>query len=316
QLAFINAKDAVEQEEVTRFVAAFQHLLTPEEIISRIQVRIGTPATYAKNTVRPLEPAIFKNITDRLHILHMSTLYELLKCSNKTATSELLRTTERLYTQLVRLPATAEVTAEIELTGLARDVFRSDEIRDRYDESLRLEAFNSLLKDLDDSMSHSTQKEIHPKQVALFLEQSRKAGWQEMEALERLKEHARLRKWTITIQIATDESQKIMCANCGHLDTAKQRYCARCQQLLYIECPACRREVSCEAVACSHCGFAVGTRYLVDHLLEDLARLIKKGDSEQTREILKELEQAWQPGTPDPRTQQIRAYQIAVQRLV
>jgi hypothetical protein len=195
QLAFINAKEIVEQDEVDKFIEAFQPLFSSEEIMSRLRVKVNSPDDVQSQNISTLDPSTAKRVDERLQFIHVSTLYELLQLSNKTATSELFQTAEDLYTKLVVLAPTAEISAKIELAGLAREIFKSDEMRSRYDESLRRTALDRLFGELDDSIGRSKDKEVHQKQVLLFLNEAKKDGWQEEDALERLKEHVRFRKW-------------------------------------------------------------------------------------------------------------------------
>ncbi len=315
QLAFLNARETLEEEEFTTFVTAFQHLVSKEEIVSRLQATIATPSPSDFPTPRVLDPYLTSAIDDRLRFLHMRTLYELLALPRTTSTQELHRAAQHLYARLVLQPPTAEVTAQIELAGFARSVFSSEEVRSRYDTRLREQSLSRLLNDLDESMSRSPNKELHHGQVMVFLEQTHRGGWPEQEALECLKEHARLRKWTMTIPMLSAERQHLCCPNCEQLNTSDQRYCTRCKQELVIDCPACRQPVSCEAISCGQCGFAAGNRYLVDHLLETLQEALKSDDVIRAEELLQEVSQAWPAPASDPRTQQLNALKERLQQL-
>jgi hypothetical protein len=213
QLAFINAQDTLDEEEIEKFVAAFQHLLPAEEIRKRINVPPPTPEAEAASaqTNTTLEESIAKNIADRLEIIHMSTLYELLaqdagagsahrvtgSTQDTISTAQWLRAAELLYTRLVRLQPTAETTAKIELAGLARYVFKNDETRTSYNEMLRQSSLQRIFHELDESMSRAKKKEVNAKQVALFLNDAQKEGWSEQVALAHLKEHAQQQQWSI-----------------------------------------------------------------------------------------------------------------------
>jgi len=315
QLAFINAKEFVDQEEVERFIATFKHLLGSEDMRARINVRIVSPASSPVTGPSSLDPSLIRSIIERLQFLHMELLYELLQCPDKTATSDLFRAAEQLYTKLVRQSPTAEATAKIELTGLAREVFASDDMRASYDESLRQVSLNELLQELDESMGLSTQKEINHKQVALFLQHAQQEGWKEKEALEKLKEHVRLRKWIMTAPLSS-ERETLLCPNCEHLNDAQQTYCTKCKQELYIECPDCSQRVSCECIACGNCGFATGNRYLVDRLIEEVSNVLKKGDLLRAQDVVKEAERAWPSHTNDTRQQQIATLKATLYHLM
>ncbi|GHO93647.1 hypothetical protein KSF_036950 [Reticulibacter mediterranei] len=313
QLAFLNARETVMEEEVNKFIVTFQHLLSPREIRNRIQVEIKAPASV--ENLPALDASIAKRVTSLLQFLRKNTLYDLLQCPPQTATSALCRAAEILYTQLVRLPPTAEVTARIELAGLARDIFQSDEMRRRYDVHVRLEALNRLLAELDVAMERSVDEELHPKQVMLYLEHARRQGWKEQDALAKLKEHARQQKWIITLPAHPGSEQQVVCPNCRHANVVGQRLCSSCRFVLALDCPRCGVLVTSDMPTCGQCGFVIGNRFLVDRLLEELRNVLATGDGERAGELLQQIEQAWQPGTPDSRSLQIKSYHMEVQRL-
>ena len=315
QLAFINAKDTIIEEEINKFVDTFKDIFSARKIRSLIKPKVIAPNAASSSTVLPLEASLAKNIADLLQIVHMSSLYELLERPSKTATPELYRAAEALYAQMVRLPPSADVTVKSQLAGLARDVFRSNEMQARYDETLRQSSLNQQLKELDDFMIISKEKELNANQIQIFLEKAQKRGWEQKESFERLKDHARLRKWILTAPKIAEE-QKILCPNCESLNDRSQRFCTTCNRELFIGCPRCGTEVSCELIACGSCGFAIGNRYLVDNLLEELPKLLKAGQLKRAEEIIAEIEEAWQTGKEDARTQQIRRHKSTVNSLM
>lgn len=197
QLAFFNAREQVEQADIDTFIADYQHLLPAAEIRQRISVKAAQLAPTQQKKAQPLDKAVYKSITERLAFLQKSTLYDLLELPANSATKELFAAAEQLYMQLVRLSPSADTTAKIELAGLARYVFKTEEMRARYDESLRQATFAALLKELDESMSRSTNNTLSQKQVLLFLENALKEGWEKEVAQSQLQEHIKLRKWTI-----------------------------------------------------------------------------------------------------------------------
>jgi hypothetical protein len=305
QLTFLNAREVLEQEEVNTFVAAFAHLFGEQEILSRLQAKIATTPSSPGKSAQLLDPSLTSAINDRLHFLRMKSLYELLSRPRTTSTQELYKAAQQLYARLVIQPSTAETTAQIELAGFARDVFRSEDVRVIYDASLRQQSLHRLLKDLDEIMSRSSSKELHHGQVMVFLEQARRGGCLEQEALESLKEHGRLRKWIMTIPMLSPELHHLCCPNCEHVNASNQHYCTHCKQELTIICPMCQQTASCEAISCGTCGFSVGNRYLVDHLLETLDDTLKSGDLVRAEEMLQEIGEIWPASVSNTRTQKI-----------
>ena len=271
QLAFINAKDAIEQAELDKFIDDFQDIYSAEYIKSQVSVQIASPDAHGSAPDQFLDPSIAKNIADLLSIVNKSSLYDLLNLSDATATQELHRAAEDLYRDVVKqLTKTAEVTALTELAGLAQTVFQSEEMRKRYDETQRRASLDFLLADLDIVMNRATTKEVQAGQVNLFLEKAQKAGWKRDDAYNRLREHARQRKWALA---PTEVEARIRCRNCSRLNARDRTLCAECGQSLYDICPDCGQKVPAEDRICNNCGFPVGNRYMVDSHLAKLEKL-------------------------------------------
>ncbi|HEY4384627.1 MAG TPA: hypothetical protein VGN34_09160 [Ktedonobacteraceae bacterium] len=198
QLILLNLKEQVELGEIERFVEEFKHVVPATAIHKRITVKIRT-GQPSRHTDEPLDTSMVKNIIDRLEVLHMKTLYEFLQCPSKSTTAMLLRAAQERYAEEVRQHPTAEVTASIELAGFAMNIFKTNEMRARYDKTLSQTVLHQLLHDLADSLKRSRIKEVHPKQTRYYLQRAAEAGWKEKEALEQLKEYGRTHHWFITV---------------------------------------------------------------------------------------------------------------------
>jgi hypothetical protein len=198
QLVLLNLKEQVEPEEVACFIEEFKRVVPAAAIQKRITVKIR-PAQEPAQDCEPLDTSIAKNIADRLEVLHMKTLYEFLQCPPNSTTAMLLRAAQELYAQEIRQRPAAEVTARIELAGFAMNLFQTNEMRARYDKTLRHAALQQLLRDLSESLKRSSIKEVHSRQTLYYLKKAAEAGWQEQEALAQLKEYGRTHHWFITI---------------------------------------------------------------------------------------------------------------------
>ena len=317
QLALFNAKEVANQAEVDKFADTFKDVLPVHAIRQRITVKIVTPGTTPRHTVQPLDNSQAKTIEEHLQLIHMNSLYELLQCPTTTAASILHGAAKKLYDELVvRTPKTPEVTAQMTLAGLARDIFRSEDMRARYDETLRRSSLTPLFKELDESVNLSTSRDLPSGQVQHFLLEAQKKGWKEEEALELLKNHVHQRKWTMTAPAINPDAQQILCPNCEHLNNRSQRYCTSCKQPLSIACPDCGQQVSCEYNACGNCGFPVGNRYYVDHLLEEFPGLLQTANWQRAEIVLNEAEAAWRPKRADERTQKLQQSRAEITRLI
>jgi hypothetical protein len=230
QLAFINAKDPIEEAEINKFVEDFKDILTAKEIKDRVVVTIKTPGTSSA-TKQKLGDTEAKNIANHLQFLHLNSLYELLQCPNTSATLILRTAAETLYTDMMGRPATAEVTAKSELAGMAKIVFATEDMRQRYDETLRQVSLERLLKELDEIINRAPRKEVSPGQRDLFLANAVKESWTEQEALEQLIEHAVKRKWFVPL---LDGEPRLLCFYCEHFNDSKNLSCINCNEPLFI----------------------------------------------------------------------------------
>jgi hypothetical protein len=311
QFAFLNAKTSIGQAELDKFIETFKDIFTAQQIRDRITVPIESEG--ASPSPPQLDPIMAKNIADRLAILHMASLYELLgPGSESSATLVLLSLADQKYIETAHRAHNEEDTAKKELAGYAKDVFKSEEMRKKYDETLRQESLNALLKRLDEIMSHTVEKEIHVGQVTLFLQDAQKAGWSREEALRRLREHARLHKWSMNVPTVDLRAEKIRCASCKELNDKGQNFCSFCNKPLFFDCPDCGEKVLCEYIACGKCGFPVGNHYYVKQLLEEIEAALKKGDLTEADKLVGEAERAWRPKKADTLAQRISEFRIRI----
>ncbi len=314
QLAFINAKDFLEETELDKFVDDFQDVYPAATIKERITVKNSASATsYGTNKQQMLDVTIAKDIINLLGVIDKSSLYDLLGLSDATGTQQLCRAAEELYkSEVQRMPKTAEVTARVGLAGHAKVIFASEEKRKQYDESLRRGSLNYLLVDLDAIMNRVSNKELQAGQVNMFLENAQKAGWEREEAYSLLMEHARLRKWFLA---PLTMEAKIRCRKCNRLNNQARKLCAECGMELYFDCPNCGHQVSSEDRICDNCRFEVGNRYMVDQRLNELKSLLDGRKFEDAEYILRTVETIWKPKNQDNLSRRINEYKSQLEQI-
>lgn len=200
QLLLLNLKEQAEPEEILRFVKEFKYIASAESIQKRITVRTCLESERDGHIQpEPLDVSMADNIANRLEILHMKTLYEFVQCTPQSETATIFHAAEQVYTDEIRQQPTPEITVKVELAGFAMSLFKTEEMRARYDEALRQSSLKQLLKDLEDSLKRCKIKELHPRQVLYYFEKAAEIGWQRQEALEHLKTYGRTRQWFITL---------------------------------------------------------------------------------------------------------------------
>ena len=314
QLEMLASKGYLEQSQVDRLVADFKDVLSEKEIRSRIKVEVRTPDPQAGKTQQQLEPATVKAIDERLRILQKQDLYDLLGMSPSVSSDQLLKAAQALAEDMLRRqPKTQEVTIKAELAGHAKTIFKTEETRHKYNESLRYSTLNVLLEEFEKPVTMQNGL-LYSGQVAMFLERATNARWSQDEALARLKEYAQKRKWFVevpTIQIGVEKQR---CGNCNQLNEKGREYCAKCNGQLRFNCPDCGQPVGSDDVGCGKCGFPVGNRYWIDTLLNECQTLLAQHDVKTADEQLKLAEGAWMPKRPDTRLKRMQEYRTEIQR--
>lgn len=313
QLKIFNEKAYADPTEIDAFTKEFQDIFSPAEIHRRITIPIRT----VNSAVRPtLDLSIAKTIAERLHTLHLSSLYQLLECSEMTSANILLKKAEELYQMMSRSAIKdLENTYKSELAGHAKVIFSSEEKRKQYDESLNQARFGALLKDLEESLKFSSYKEVNQNQTESFLDGAQKAGWNRQEALQKLRDYARNHGWLVYIPQDSTSTSSISCGNCHELNDPNENFCIACHQELFLACPDCGQRVSCENNACGKCGFPIGNRYLVDAQLEEIRIFLRGKDLLKAQKLFEEVKTYWKTKKPDQRTQKIEDIQHAIQQL-
>lgn len=317
QVEITNGKGVLEQTELDKFVADFKDTLSEREIRKLIRVPVKAPEAQQTSGTQLLDPTTLKTINEGLHFLQKSDLYELLGLSDLTSNLVLSKAAQELYEDMQRRqPKTPEVTATSMLAGHARIIFKTDEMRRKYNESQHQGQLTALLEEFEKSVNRGKEKTLHIGQVTLFLKKAREGGWSEEEARARLQEYARLRKWFLEMPVLEKEADELRCGNCKAPNPKEQKICKRCGSELLIICPDCGQRVPPDEAGCGKCGFPVGNRYEVDNLLADCRDLLVRKLVEQAEQKLRGIEDLWSPKTPDKRGNQIQEMRKEVQQLL
>jgi hypothetical protein len=310
RVVFFNRARAIEEADLDKLINDFQDILSPDQIKARINVPINKTVVNDETLIL-LDPTVAKKIADDLQILGMKTLYELLNLPVVTATPVLYRAAEDLYKDVVRrMPKTAEVTAKTELAGLAIEMFKTEDMRRQYDESLRQATIEGLLRKADELVSGTVKRVMELEQVTLFLDSAQQAGWDREEARSKLEEFSLQHRWIA--RVPDTITPKLKCGKCGELNDKSNKKCTNCAYDLYIECPKCGESTASDQRRCGNCGFEIGNQVMVDAQLEQLQTMIKVGDLKgnaldtgRFNDILSQVQEAWQTGKADERSQKI-----------
>src|SRR5579884_1716319 len=169
QLEMLTRKGFVQQFEVDKLLADFKDVLSEREIRKHITVPIKASAAQPEKVQQQLEPATVKAINERLQLLNKKDLYDFLEMTQSVASEQLLKAAQALAEDMLRRqPKTPEVTMKAELAGHAKTIFKTQEMRQKYDESLRYATLHALLEEAEQTVTMQKGR-LYARQVDLFL---------------------------------------------------------------------------------------------------------------------------------------------------
>lgn len=202
-------KGFLEQSEVDGFIRDFQNVLNEREIRARIKVEIRNPVAdhNLNEDVAEIEPTRMADINANLALLGVTNLYQLLAMPATASCEELYQAAERLFDNLHHQPQkTATISAQTILVGHAKWIFKTEEMRRRYDKSLQYQPLDALLNELAEVVRNTSDKKVYARQSELFVEEAEKEGWKPEAAMRRLRQHAHQQGWQL--EDAAAESDK------------------------------------------------------------------------------------------------------------
>lgn len=313
QLAIATRKGFLEKAELDKFITDFKDVLSEKEIRGRIKVEVRAAETQTTKG-QQLDPLIFKTIHERLQKLQKKDLYDFLSMPRNTSCQELSRVATEVYTDMQRRqPKTPEITMNSELAGQAKSVFKDEETRQKYNESLRLSKLNDLLAEFEKIVNVSGT--LYASQVDLFLQRAvKEAGYSQKEASARLREHAKARRWSLEVPTSDTSTETQQCGYCDEVNKKENKFCSSCNRELQVTCPDCGQVARSNEAGCVKCGFPVGNRYWVDDLLADCDHFLSQQDLTTADTQLRHAEGAWKPKKPDARLRQIQEKRTEIQQ--
>jgi hypothetical protein len=227
-----------------------------------------------------LDETELKRINDWLAAINKADLYEFLELDKKVETKVLYRKAEKMYKEVGQhSKKTAEVTAKAELCGICSNLFKTEQGRARYDESLRLAVYDEIKEKLD--IVSKKENKIHARQLKRILREAKeKNDLDHDETWAIIQEHANLKRILLHIpENLLDEVRELQrCGYCKHLNDANKKFCAKCSKPLQQPCPKCKKPVMSDEMACGNCGFPTGNRAYVEELIHmaNMARTERK----------------------------------------
>jgi hypothetical protein len=302
-LRLVSAKGYLEETDFPPLVQRFRRRLTEAEIRERVH-GLGIEIRTATRSVAPapgplLESTTFKSIQATLTRLQLPDLYAFLDMPRTCTAGELRKRADQLYGE-VRLVAnkTAEVTTRQELVGHALNVFRSEEERTRYDNSLADQKLDSIRQLAETAGAGSGRLTVEV--MDALLEQGAREGIPLAGVRQALIELAQRRGWPIAEPVKPSVADRQRCGVCGELGLPAEAGCKRCGTPFRLTCPKCQTLNTSEARFCTRlgCGFAIGNMALAPRLIRDARVALARNDRAEASRFLADA-LVWWPDHPE-----------------
>lgn len=288
------------------------------DLAERIDALTVPPASSA---ARPrLDETSEAQLRDQLKQAEVRSLYEVLKEVDESVTEQspvelLLAAADKLYRResLKKKKTDPRIKARERLSGTARKMFRTEEMRRRHDASMRLTALRDLVEWFVEVLGGA--KVVSSGQVEWFLEEARNTGVPDLDvALTFLRERLTQQGWAIELPHPEAESRlrrQVPCPQCNRLNEPESTICQTCGFALREPCPCCGRIDPMYGGGC-RCGFPIGQRERVKDLLVQALEALDAYLLAQAELHLDRAESIWRlpPNRTDPisdRVRQVRA---------
>lgn len=317
QLKLLQLKGHLLEPELQRLIKQFAAVLSEKEIRKRIKVPIKKEQTTTRSRQATLDSSKAKDIRTKLEQLAKADLYEFLGMGAGTERSLLLKRAKTLYDGVQKKASkTPDDTLTSELSGYCLDIFKSDAERAKYDETVRLQDYQALIKKVDQMAAVS--KKIEAQQMAQLLRNAKGKKLNPAEAQAMIIKHAANKGYAVFVAEQTKQTVEALqvCGYCSAVNDATIKHCTTCGEALQEACPKCRKIVASSEMACGACGFPNGNRVWVRVLLNEAEQTCLNRDYDAASGYLQQAKQAWPATGSDRLTSKIAVLeaQIAPQR--
>jgi hypothetical protein len=162
------------------------------------------------------------------------------------------------------------------------------------DDNGRLWSLEALVDRYESSLEIA--REISPRQFEKFLREAAAEGIDITVARDRLIARFRERGWPVDVPSTGFESKlraEVSCPRCSRLNDPESGHCVHCGRALRGQCPRCGVPVPVTARACSVCGFPVGERDYVEHLVGQAEACLARRDVSRADQHAVEAGRHW-----------------------
>ncbi len=281
-LDLLRASGGYSDADLAALVKQLASRLTDKEIEERARtkglVRKVATSVESVNARPKLDASSMEKIREALRFLKIADLYAFLSLTSQSPARSLRERADQMNREVLSIGKTdSESQAKKDLCGQCMAVFRDEEQRKRYDNSLVVEAMQGLLPQIETAGRDSL---IAQEELDLLVRWAMERRVQPADAISFIEEHARTRKWVIA-RVGTSLPVQAL-PQCGYcLTVAEQADAARCRkcgEALKPPCPSCGQATPSLDQACRQCGTVIADAPLVKELMREGQKLELQGD--------------------------------------
>lgn len=306
-IGVLQLKGSCSPSHVNKIVKDLNGLLSEAEIKDALVVAgIALTESHGAGGSEPsqgfprLEGTLQRTIRSNLDRLGLGDLYEFLERDHQSPLEVLRKQADQINKEILRSGSTdLRSSARKELAGVAMSLFRAEEGRVKYNNTLEAEKLLQF-HGLFDTAGHD--RVIEQQAFQHLLDRSVSVGVNEAFATAYIKEYAQARKWVVAVgsSAPANKPRSIrMCPFCGALArSAETRICNECHEPLVFQCPRCDTENMARSERCVKCAFEFSNLPYLRERIRKIRSMADEGDLQTARdqcdEILAEV-----PGFPE-----------------
>ncbi|QSS99708.1 hypothetical protein IMZ31_16835 [Pontibacillus sp. ALD_SL1] len=236
---------------------------------------------------------LLTDLVEEPKIGQTKSLYDLLELSDATGEKELYDKANAEYKTIMSM---GKISPQLDMKrnalSHALTVFKDQETRLKYDESLRISRFERIHEYIKIAGSSG---EIEKSTFEELKVQAMNEGLTSADAELRLKEFCEEEQ--ISIQSKQPKQKPTLeveqCGYCGLVNKAKGSTCTGCGQTLQVHCNKCQTVSSSSSQHCSNCGFSFLSMYYQEKYLKDAEWSILKKDYANAQEMVGKASFYW-----------------------
>jgi hypothetical protein len=291
-IKLLSTKNYITKDEVKKLSQRFS--VSEDELRGRIKVIIKEGDNGP--TTKVLDISLQEKIRAALAIVRKGSLYDFLELSTTSTLKTLIEKTKERDRELKKdAHKNARLTASLELTGHCLNMYKTEENRKMYDDSLAKQRLVDLDKAIDIAGMDGI---IQVVEFDALVKKAKELGLQLEDAKKYIKDYCQQRKWPVEIPTIFSIVDMKQCGVCGLMNKPDAKNCTKCGYPLDVQCPQCSQPNPSTNTNCSNCGFPIGDMPNALRLIKEADRAKAEGDLKKTAHLLQQALKFW-PNYPE-----------------